>query len=128
MLKKIALYILLIAFSFRPIYYVSNVLYYQLNIDYIIENYCVNKEKPELQCNGKCHLAKQLAVVNTSTDDDSSKAIINLFESFFPVFSQQSFYKEVNVVQFLTYREIDTFYTQNYKYKFESYLFKPPIS
>ena len=34
--------------------------YYQLNIDYIIETYCVNKDKPVLQCNGKCHLSKQL--------------------------------------------------------------------
>ncbi len=52
--------------------FVGNVLYYQLNIDYIIETYCVNKEKPELQCNGKCHLAKQLSVTKT-TDYSNSK-------------------------------------------------------
>ena len=50
----------------------------------MIETYCVNKDKPELQCNGKCHLAKQI-----STDIDSSKDIKgtnSLSESFFPVF------------------------------------------
>ncbi len=33
---------------------------YLLNQDYIAEFLCINKDKPKLQCNGKCHLAKQL--------------------------------------------------------------------
>lgn len=33
---------------------------YLLNTKYITENFCVNKEKPKLKCNGKCHLAKEL--------------------------------------------------------------------
>lgn len=31
-----------------------------LNQDYIVEFLCINKNKPQLQCNGKCHLVKQL--------------------------------------------------------------------
>lgn len=33
---------------------------YQLNKARITELYCVNKTRPQLHCNGKCHLAKQL--------------------------------------------------------------------
>ena len=33
---------------------------YVLNQDYIAEFLCINKDKPELQCNGKCHLVKEL--------------------------------------------------------------------
>ena len=33
---------------------------YEFNTDYIIENFCENTDKPEMQCNGKCHLAKQI--------------------------------------------------------------------
>ena len=33
---------------------------YFINQDYIAEFLCINKDKPELQCNGKCHLAKQI--------------------------------------------------------------------
>ncbi|MDO7851413.1 hypothetical protein [Hymenobacter convexus] len=33
---------------------------YQLNKARITELYCVNKARPQLHCNGKCHLAKQL--------------------------------------------------------------------
>ena len=33
---------------------------YVLNQDYIAEFLCINKDKPELQCQGKCHLMKEL--------------------------------------------------------------------
>lgn len=34
---------------------------YIINHDYIAEYFCVNKDKPELSCDGKCYLAQQLA-------------------------------------------------------------------
>lgn len=33
---------------------------YALNQKYISEFLCINKDKPKLQCNGKCHLTKQI--------------------------------------------------------------------
>lgn len=33
---------------------------YQVHKERITELFCVNKDKPNLHCNGKCHLAKQL--------------------------------------------------------------------
>lgn len=33
---------------------------YVINQDYIAEYLCVNKDKPMLECNGKCYLAKML--------------------------------------------------------------------
>ena len=33
---------------------------YLLNKEFITFNYCENKSKPKLHCNGKCHLSKQL--------------------------------------------------------------------
>lgn len=33
---------------------------YELNRDYITKEFCVNKDKPELHCNGKCYLMKKL--------------------------------------------------------------------
>ena len=34
---------------------------YISNYDYIVSKLCENKDKPELQCNGKCYLSKMLA-------------------------------------------------------------------
>lgn len=77
-------YILFLALAIRPLYNVGYVAYYELNIDYIIDTYCINKEKPQLQCNGKCHLMSQLSA-NTSTDS----YLTTLFEAFFPVYFQE---------------------------------------
>lgn len=61
--------------------------YYQLNINTIVEKYCVNKAKPKLQCNGKCYLSKQRAV-QQNTETSNEKGAINVIEAFFPVFFQ----------------------------------------
>lgn len=36
------------------------VLNYEVNTSYIIENFCENTDKPEMHCDGKCHLTKQI--------------------------------------------------------------------
>ncbi|MEM0997969.1 MAG: hypothetical protein AAGN35_12840 [Bacteroidota bacterium] len=42
-------------------------LYYTLRYDHIVENFCVNVDKPKLQCNGSCHLASKL---KASSEED----------------------------------------------------------
>lgn len=34
---------------------------YVMNYDYIVNVLCENKDKPQLKCDGKCYLSKQLA-------------------------------------------------------------------
>jgi len=45
--------------------------YYELDPIGFIENLCVNQDKPELQCNGKCHLKK---VADSSTQNQKEPA------------------------------------------------------
>ncbi|MGF6847843.1 hypothetical protein QFZ51_003078 [Chitinophaga sp. W3I9] len=33
---------------------------FYVNQEYIAKNLCINRDQPQLHCNGKCHLAKQL--------------------------------------------------------------------
>jgi hypothetical protein len=42
--------------------------YYAMFTDDFVERFCENKEKPELQCDGKCYLAKML--LQESKDDN----------------------------------------------------------
>lgn len=42
---------------------------YFINQAEIIELFCINKEKPLLKCDGKCHLATQLTEVESNTED-----------------------------------------------------------
>lgn len=41
---------------------------YFVNQSEIAELFCINKEKPKLQCNGKCHLATQINKVETDEE------------------------------------------------------------
>lgn len=43
------------------------VFQYVINYEYISEVLCINKEKPEMHCNGKCHLMQELA---KASDDE----------------------------------------------------------
>ncbi|SHM91437.1 hypothetical protein SAMN05720268_1367 [Polaribacter sp. KT 15] len=88
-MKKTFSILLFIAFAFRPAYHLAYIGYFELNIDYIIEKYCVNKDAPELQCNGKCHLAKKIAPqVNLEKDNVAGLQIVS--EAFFPVYHQET--------------------------------------
>lgn len=49
---------------------ISYWIHYQINQEEITEEFCENKEKPELECNGKCHLSKQLDEINNPIPDE----------------------------------------------------------
>lgn len=51
------------------------VLEYIVNYDYISKVLCVNKDKPMLHCNGKCHLMKELAKASENEKPISDKKI-----------------------------------------------------
>lgn len=67
-LKKIVVLIIL-SFLIKPVFPLID---YAVNYDYISTVLCENKAKPELQCNGKCHLMKELGKNNAT---DSSQPV-----------------------------------------------------
>ena len=75
-------------FAIRPAMEITTVLYYQLNIDYIVEKYCVNKERPKLNCNGKCYLMNQMKAKTQPSSNDSKTTVIS--EAFIPLFFQDN--------------------------------------
>ncbi|MEZ4853117.1 hypothetical protein [Flavobacterium sp.] len=60
-MKKYIFIIIGILFLLKP---VIPFLEYMVNYEYIANELCENKDKPELKCNGKCHLKKELAKVS----------------------------------------------------------------
>ena len=48
------------------------VIDYVVNYEYISKVLCVNKAKPKLKCNGKCHLMKELAKASENEKPISS--------------------------------------------------------
>jgi hypothetical protein len=67
---------------------------FELRKDYIIQNLCENRFKPQLNCNGQCYLAKKLhkiaednATKETQKQSQSMKKIIEEVFDTTPLFS-----------------------------------------
>lgn len=81
------------------LFLVTNYLY---QYDYYVNVLCENKEKPELKCNGTCHLAKELKVVDDKESAPELPAQIKVEPALF--------YQEVEEVVFATAQEGITYF------------------
>ena len=108
-------------------YYIGCLSYYGLNLNSIIEQYCVNKDKPQLHCDGKCFLAEQLNKASDSNENSSDKFLSVIFESFIPVYiSPQTEVKFYNF-NIVSTEEGEFKYCNSYSFLHASSNFKPPI-
>jgi hypothetical protein len=80
--KKITGVVLLITITFKmfmaPLIFAD----YELRKDFIIKNYCVNKNRPEMHCDGKCYLAKQLEKAEQEDQKQATGNFISKLLSF----------------------------------------------
>ncbi len=67
---KKALFIVALLLLIKPVLPVFD---YIINYEYIANELCENKDEPELQCNGKCHLMKELAKASEDEKPISEK-------------------------------------------------------
>jgi hypothetical protein len=102
------------------------VMDYIVNYEYITKVLCINKAKPKLKCNGKCHLMKELAKVSESEKPISSdkKTMIQK--------SEVLFYEEINsfaltTLYFDEMQKITANYSNSYSYLNRLLVFRPPI-
>ncbi len=112
LMKKVISYIFLLGLVVKPIANISMVSYYQFNISEIIDKYCINKDKPALNCNGKCYLSKQLSAVDNSSQEDNK---INITESFVLLFLNQTIDYNLDYIKSKIKKNLISHYTKNYK-------------
>lgn len=100
---------------------------YAFNYDYIVSVLCVNKDKPQMQCNGKCHLTKMVAK-NTDTDSKKDMPTSKLEVLFTPLFFQEV--TSVPMIPIFNEWKKNTIAYENevYSFAFINTLFKPPIA
>lgn len=107
---------------FKP---VLPVVEYVVLYDYIKNELCVNKDKPEMECNGKCHLMKELA---HASDSGTEKTKIHFASAELQII----YYQAISILSpgnlFKSYKvhnnkSIEDLYT----FSFLNFLFKPPV-
>ncbi|AXG75191.1 hypothetical protein DVK85_00910 [Flavobacterium arcticum] len=98
---------------------------YIVNYDYIANELCENKAEPELKCNGKCHLMKELAKASEEETPISEKKSLHhetevLFYQPVFAFTFKSDFSATDYVQ-------STAYANFYSHLAVVSVFHPPI-
>lgn len=99
---------------------------YIINYDYISKVLCVNKEKPIMHCNGKCHLMQELAKASESEKPASSD------KKSSPQQSEILFFQEIpafiiETTAFNTSHKISSRYSNLYTHLNNCAVFHPPV-
>jgi len=100
------------------------IAYYYLNTDYIVEFLCINKEKPESKCNGKCYLNSELKQ-DQENKKDLPLSINEIKDAQFVV----------EIIKFLSNQEAPInsstssfLCMSDYSQEFHKDIFRPPIT
>lgn len=94
--------------------------WYTVSIENFIEQLCENKNKPELQCDGKCYLSK---IISETQKEESPSFIMLEWEQL--IFCQVAFPQESAYIA--RFKKINNFrYTLHYNFKNTESIFNPP--
>lgn len=107
---------------FRPIFPVVD---YVVNYDYISRVLCENKAKPQMKCNGKCQLMKEMAKASESEKPLSQDKKAAIQESEI-LFIQQLSSFEIYFLPISLQKAINLNYTNLYCYNTIESVFHPP--
>ena len=120
---KKALIIVVLALFLKPI---LPVLDYIVNYDYISKVLCENKAKPELKCNGKCQLMKNLAKESEEEKPINSDKKNNLKQEAEVLFFQPVKSLVVEKIYFQKTTTISYNYSNLYSHLNSCSVFHPP--
>lgn len=94
---------------------------YMLNQDYIAEFLCINKDKPKLQCNGKCYLVKEIEKQQESESNSLRISLENYPIGFVRIFKIKPFHS------FIVSKNNETISTLKlYHFEYNYRAFQPP--
>lgn len=100
---------------------------YWVNYDYIANELCENKAKPEMHCDGKCHLKKELAKAVEDEKSTSSSDKKNTSKQEVEVlFFENKILQLSKVLLTSTSKEVNNHYQNLYGYLTAHAVFHPP--
>lgn len=100
---------------------------YAVNYDYITNVLCENKAKPILQCNGKCHLMKELAKASKNDDKPFSSDKKQGANTLNDLFVENLFNFSFQTFEITTGTVCEDAYTNLYAHLNSHTIFHPPI-
>lgn len=114
--------VFIMLYIFKPIFPVAT---YIIQYDYIVNELCVNKDKPTLNCNGKCHLMKELAKASNDDQKENKDYKFPVFETI--SFLEAPFSYNLPLVFLQKAERNDLKLADLYAFNFSDAIFQPPI-
>lgn len=103
------------------------IIQWSINQDYIAKNLCINKNKPTLKCDGKCHLKKELKKTE-ETNENNGKSTVPSFQDDLVLF-KNSFIPQIFEQESILNNPIDSekYFTASFHMlKWEASIWHPP--
>ncbi|CAL2087030.1 hypothetical protein [Tenacibaculum sp. 190524A05c] len=120
MKTKITTYLFVFLYVIAMLRPIAPFVEYAINYDYIAKVLCINKDKPELSCNGKCQLMKKL---KQQEEDDFNSLRIHMEE--YPIGFVEIL--KIKKESTITSNSKNNFhYDIDYNYLFQHNVFHPP--
>ncbi|CAM1358853.1 conserved hypothetical protein [Tenacibaculum litopenaei] len=119
-MKPTTVYFLVALYLIAMLRPITPFVEYAINYDYIAKVLCINKDKPEMSCNGKCQLMKKL---EKQQEDDYQALRVSMEEypiGFVSIMSIESLLVSPRTVT------IDDTYQDQYTYQYLQEVFHPP--
>lgn len=118
---KQTLLIIAIIICLKPIF---PFMEYVVNYDYISKVLCINQDKPELECNGKCALME--SIEKSAQEEHNEKGVVELeFQLLFYQNNQEAYVNS----QILQQKKLKILSAEsNYHFNSVFSLLRPPIS
>lgn len=98
-------------------------LQYNLNKTFIAANLCENVAKPQLQCEGKCHLKKEIAKNSEAPNPSGEKGTVKIVSADYFLQSNDIFSQITLLPNYTGYAQYHNLYAHN----FSSLIFHPPL-
>ncbi|MBK0370444.1 hypothetical protein I5M07_11430 [Flavobacterium sp. SE-1-e] len=102
------------------------VVEYVVSYDYIANVLCENKAKPQMQCNGKCHLIKELAKASDTPEKGNDKKQPS-FENTIIFYQEIESHFTFKVAYYTKTIKIPSDYNLSYSFLKTNAVFRPPV-
>ncbi len=121
--KGIAL-ILLLVFTLQTFYTSGFTVWFYANRKAIVSEHCINKNRPELKCDGKCFLSLKMKEAGQHQDENAPLQVKQLLEG--SPYTLLNNYLELEAPESMIKHQ--AVYTIRYSYLHSTSLFRPPLS
>ena len=125
-MKQLVAISLILLLTWQTIFNAGFFVYWKVNQNFIAKTLCENKNKPQMHCNGKCYLYKQLKKA------EEKEAEKNSLPNSIPKFKSVDSFIVLNhdwrtiFPSYLTYKQKHVSYKSNLLIGYQNSLFRPP--